>query len=711
MFWKKILPLFLVVLSLNVSALQITVHPSASSVILGQSVTFTVMITERGNPIPDCLVLTYVNGHRWGAHERTGKDGTVQLHLPFPHAGTARVQVQAIPTRGDGFWIWGEETKENQNVTLYRTFDLPRQPKRVKLRVAVDDSCSIYINGNQIGHVTSWTNPPVFTDIASYFRSGQNTITLKAHNGTGPAGVALVLEAVVGKKTIHITTDPKWKVHTDTDKSVHVIGPVSTTSPWIDNLTREWPGVIPRKWLFAGNPLPENAVVSSPVSITVKARKFHVPFDPEHIIGIQWEPWFTPRNPYWQTAQAVPIVGFYDSTNKDVIRQHAFWLMDMGINFILVDWSNHIWGKQHWSERSAGADEIIHATTVTLEEYARMRDEGYPVPKVVIMPGLSNGPPTTMTALNEELEWIYEHYISRSDFHDLWLLYEGKPLVVPLDCAYLVARGKTEKSVDSRHFTIRWMGTQLQLNHRDKDGYWSWMDGCLRPIVTYHNGKPEVVTPTPAYFGDGGWLYPQARGRRGGTTLIESFNVALETRPQFVLLHQFNEFAGQPEGHGYGKKHDIYVDSYSVELSDDLEPVSLTARGYRGDKGGWGFYYLNLSRALIDLFRHPEKNLTVLAVWPPERHSCISDTTMDVGWTWAGKKPKSFTILLDGATVARELTGKKTTIDISNLSKGNHDLSVVAEGAYSRFVLSYTQEDIPLKSPVPCSVTIPFVKQ
>ena len=39
------------------------------------------------------------------------------------------------------------------------------------------------------------------------------------------------------------------------------------------------------------------------------------------------------------------------------------------------------------------------------------------------------------------------------------------------------------------------------------------------------------------------------------------------------------------------------MDSYSVEYSDDYEPVSLTAPGFRGDNGGWGFYYLNLTEA------------------------------------------------------------------------------------------------------------------
>jgi len=90
-------------------------------------------------------------------------------------------------------------------------------------------------------------------------------------------------------------------------------------------------------------------------------------------------------------------------------------------------------------------------------------------------------------------------------------------------------------------------------------------------------------------------------------------HVAQKHRPRVILLHQFNEFAGQAESHSYGPDRDIYVDSYSVELSDDIEPISLTA-GYRGDQGGWGFHYLNLTRALINLYRQDMAECTIMAI-------------------------------------------------------------------------------------------------
>ena len=77
------------------------------------------------------------------------------------------------------------------------------------------------------------------------------------------------------------------------------------------------------------------------------------------------------------------------------------------------------------------------------------------------------------------------------------------------------------------------------------------------------------------FFAGGGWLAPDAYGHRNGWTYVESFRGALEHRPRFIQLHQFNEFAGQPEGQGYGADHNTYVDSYSAELSDGADSADV----------------------------------------------------------------------------------------------------------------------------------------
>jgi hypothetical protein len=473
--------------------------------------------------------------------------------------------------------------------------------------------------------------------------------------------------------------------------------------------------------------------ISNSILIEVTYRTIDRKDNVNSLVCMQWEPWFGPQSYSWESAHAVPVVGFHDSCDPDVLRQHFLWFADMGVDFLMADWSNHIWGKEHWNERGPGCNAIIHATEVALEMLAVMRDEGIPVPKMTFLMGISNGPPATMAALNEELEWVHDYMVKNPRFHDLWVDYDGKPLMTVLDCGVVAhPQGTTESAfripfikqtlggdtatIDKYRtanagkenkglFTIRWVSTQLQTTQHEALGYWTWMDGSINPVVTYKDGKPEAVTVTPGFFGEHGWRGKEAQGRRGGMTLIRTFNTALKTHPRVVFLHQWNEYAGQGEGGGYGENKDIYVDSYSVELSDDLEPVSLTAPGYRGDRGGWGYYYANLTQALLDLLRKPDSSQTVMAAECLPGKDDSGQDGIAVEWAYAGKEPSSFSVKVDGQPVAEGLKKTQYTVPGSVLSPGSHTLVIEAVGSATRFPLSETRMDSLDGASVPLAVT------
>jgi len=521
-------------------------------------------------------------------------------------------------------------------------------------------------------------------------------------------------------------------------------GPAAIQVVALPSDTGHWKGLHARTdLLLAGQPLPEDGMHSNVLSLTVTRRLIPLWDTGGTLFGLQWEPWFTGGIARWGTAQAVPLVGFYDSYNRDVLRQHFLWCMDLGVDFILPDWTNHLWGKQHWDERADGVNAIIHATTLALEVLAEMRDEGLPVPKMVLFPGLSNGQPATMTALNEELAWIYHTYVRNPRFDGLWLEFDGKPLIVVLDTgavgdprgtaeaafripffketlalseAELDAFRAAQGPVDETHFTVRWMSSQNQTTRHHELGYWSWMDGVSDPPVTYRNGIAEAATVTPAFFHQYGWTarsstpqaLPAAWGRRGGVTYLETFKTALAHRPRVIFLHQFNEYSGQREGHGLGPERKIYLDTYSVELSDDLEPVSLTAPGYRGDDGGWGFYYLNLTQALMALYRGTANGCTILAVGNPFRNAVVTGDTLRVTWSVIGAPPEDFSLWLDGNLVQAHITATEAAIPLAEMTPGPHTLTVIANGAVTRFRLSQTELDVPLETPIPVRVDAPF---
>ncbi|MDD3107991.1 MAG: hypothetical protein PHV49_02115 [Alistipes sp.] len=496
--------------------------------------------------------------------------------------------------------------------------------------------------------------------------------------------------------------------------------------------TTLWCGLKDYTPYLTGKPMPSSGLHSNPVKIQVNRREFPARSTGRTAFVSQWEPWFAANKAgAWSTAQAIPLVGFYDFTNPDVLRQHLLWLMDSGADAVLFDWSNHIWGLSHWDERGDGVNQIVHNTEIALEVMADMRDEGLPVPQAIIMPGLSNGPPAKMEALNEQLQWIYHYMVRNPRFQGLWYLYDGKPLNIILDTGAMgVKEGTTESAfrvpffkqtlswsaaqidalrrsnppVDTSHFTLRWVSSQNQVTGHDSLGYWSWMDGSLHPTVTYRDSVAECTTVHMACFAENGWLAPEAWGRRDGWTLVESFKVALAHRPRVVMVHQFNEFTGQGAS-AYGPNRDIFVDCYSVDRSDDYEPASLTAPGFRGDRGGWGFYYLNLTRALVGVYREEQPTSTVMAVAPVT----ATGDSLTVEWTTVGVTPQGFTVEIDGQNVAEGVTGVSCRIPSTGLSAGHHTLTVKAEGATTRYALSSTQTDEPLQEPIPVAVSKSFL--
>ena len=345
-----------------------------------------------------------------------------------------------------------------------------------------------------------------------------------------------------------------------------------------------------------------------------------------------------------------------------------------------------------------------------MDEMAAMRDEGYPVPKMTFLGGISYARPEGPVAVNGEVKCIWDHYVANPKYQGLWQDFDGKPLVEILDlgASYLKAQIK----LDDR-FTIRFVGVSQDASKTNELGLWTWMD-WLHPAPTMAAGVVEAETVSTGSFGGEGWLGATARGHRNGATIVEDFAVALRDRPRLLHLHQFNEFAGQPEGQGHGPTHSLYVDTYSANLNDDFEPTSMTAPAYRS-KGGWGYYYLNLVRALVDLYRQPQPETTVVAISEPSPAAPGHDIApvVDAGkqivrWVYAGRRPKAYTLTLDGRVLTKHVTGERTTVDLTGVRPGRHMLRLTAEGTASRYRASWREDSQPLTVLEPAYAEVPI---
>ncbi len=441
-----------------------------------------------------------------------------------------------------------------------------------------------------------------------------------------------------------------------------------------------------------GQPLPPGAAASNAVTVHVTPRTFAAVKGRRHLVGADVEPWFTPLNAPWTTAEAVPLCGKYASTNTEVIREQALWLDEMGVNYIVEDWSNNLWGKTQWKQRPPGVNQLVAATTAVFKTYARMRKEGLPTPQITLLLGLVNGPPTTTTAVNEEMHFIHQHYLRNPRYKGLWLLDHHKPLILILNIlgpAFTAGKPPIHRNA----FAVRWMAAQLQATPAlAQEGYWSWMDGSVRPMPTLRHGRVESLTVTPAFFNGGGWLATGARPRAGGRTYIAELRWALLHRPKFLNICQWNEFAGPAKQRGPVKVARSVMDCYSIPLSNDIEPTAPHACGYRGC-GGWGFYYANITRTFISIYRHKTPDATLLALTSPAPGKVVkSGSALIVRWSWLGRPPKEFRLQLDGQTLAGQLgaNARKFIISAGQIHPGPHTLTVYGVGARSRYRLSIT---------------------
>ncbi len=673
----------------------------------------------------------YLNGRQWGAPATTDGAGRAEMMIPLPLPGIARIQVAIAPPALHVLpadWIWSYKLASVQTVYFQRQFRISKRVQAAKMLMTCDNACTAWLNGHRIGSGSLWRVDHLH-HLKRFLQPGENLLSVKGQNYGGPAGLLarLTIRSVVGAKKV-IATDGKWRCFAAKPagwpaaagslklaRRLMVIAPAGQ-GDWGDKI-RGWPGINPGNQFPVGQPPPAQVVISNTVSIRVVAPKFTVPPRRRHLVGMIYEPWFTPENATWIRPEAIPLVGKYPSANPMVIRQHALWFDKMGINYVLIDWTCNVFGEIHWHQNPVPYAKLVNATTLIFKTYAKMRRQGIPTPQITLLVGLKNGGPTqetTTTALNGEMDWVYRKYVQNPHFTGLWLNYRHKPLILvmngggPAFLANKLASG--EPPIHRRQFTVRYMGSQLQgFPAMVRAGYWSWMDGSIAPIPTFNRGQCEALTITPAFFAFGGWLAPTARARDNGFTYVREFKTALRYRPHFLTICQWNEFAGQPIDQGFGPKHNIYVDSYDASLSNDIEPTSLTARGYRGHRG-WGYYYLNLTRACIELYHQKKLKTTLVAIGSPARNGLVKGGRFRVRWACIGRPPRSFTLLCDGKRIAGGIKNsvRAFSMKLSGLKPGRHVLTLLANGAMSLFNLSYRRESRRLSRPIPTAAKVTF---
>lgn len=288
-----------------------------------------------------------------------------------------------------------------------------------------------------------------------------------------------------------------------------------------------------------------------------------------------WGP--SPQFHYW----AKPALGYYSSSNTEVIRTHMTQLYTAGVDFIIIDLTNAHDGYLGTADWTNFIQKPMDALLGTIME---MRAEGLGTPYVVLWVGdwvgESKGP------LYQKL---YDEYYAQEKWADCFVYWDGKPLLLT---AYTQPEDFPLKDKDL--FTVRSMWNYLSKSR--PEGQWSYMARSnYKQYAVGPDGSPEQMNIATAAFRHYMTWADTADGRQGGLFWHAQWLSAFETRPKIITLTWWNEWTAQRIQLESGEY--VFVDNYNQEYSRDIEPM----------EGGHGDQYYKWMIEYISAYKNHEE--------------------------------------------------------------------------------------------------------
>ena len=379
--------------------------------------------------------------------------------------------------------------------------------------------------------------------------SGTTNITATASDNVGVAGVQFQLDGKnIGAKDATAPYSISWNTALTTN-GTHSLSAIATDA--------------------AGN----TATSSESVTVSNNAA-FSNGSCTNKCIGMGYEVWYNQMYNFG-TREAMPLLGRYSSTDPAAIDQHAQWFSEIGVDFLILDWS---YSAPMSGKGNPGPDNTTRSNTDALfAEYEKLSQEGKPHPYITIMVGDPSDRttyPGIQTAAQDEANYIYTNYVKK--YPDIYYGLDGKPLLLTYIGA--VDNGATDGGWRDSRFTDRVISGTLESSNsiwQNPTGntWWSWYD--RDPMAAYENGSVEAVTVTSAYPGapktcqsiidcwtstspEPSWD-PRPAAGRDQNVFATQWAKAVSFDPKIIVVNQWNEFSAP--------------DQYSVNLSQDLEPT------------------------------------------------------------------------------------------------------------------------------------------
>ena len=119
-----------------------------------------------------------------------------------------------------GRWIWDANSFDKQTVRFWRAFEIPAGAKisHDNLRLTVDNGCTLFLDGTQIGRGSDWRTVPEY-DLTQLLDPGHHVLEVEAFNDRLEGGLIVGMEIEMpGRPAIQIVSDTDWKIVPDKGK-------------------------------------------------------------------------------------------------------------------------------------------------------------------------------------------------------------------------------------------------------------------------------------------------------------------------------------------------------------------------------------------------------------------------------------------------------------------------------------------------------------
>ncbi len=249
---------------------------------------------------------------------------------------------------------------------------------------------------------------------------------------------------------------------------------------------------------------------------------------------------------YWGKPQG----GFYKSDDKAAHKRSLVLLEAAGVDFLILDYTNCTASgcAPGTKARKQFFDLPCTALFTAMDE---LKAEGHRPPRAVFW---------TRDPLL--FDCIYEQYYTDDRWRDHFVYWNGKPLILGWDYS--------EKAMESRHFTVRFM---YGLQYRVFPCQWSYLEHDTARVISYDDlGAPEQMSASVAAQTTYLSLRDEtAHGRDKGRFWHRQWENAFRVHPKILTVAWWNEWVAQLyriEGVGY-----IFTDNFNTEYSRDIEPM------------------------------------------------------------------------------------------------------------------------------------------